>query len=69
MRNAIEKGKIPKKEGIISGFSSAVHSLICLSKEFLPLSQALIWADGGSSGQLNNYRREASLLTSLFDKV
>ncbi|MBM7572636.1 gluconokinase [Aquibacillus albus] len=49
--NQLDKGK-DKLLGI--GFSSAMHSLICMSSDKEPLSNVIIWSDGRSSEQAEN---------------
>jgi gluconokinase len=51
IRTALEKAKVSKDDIAALGFSAAMHSLICVNKEGLPLSPALIWADGRSYPQ------------------
>ena len=48
IHEAIEKAKIEKNDLISIGFSSAMHSLICVDDNGTPISPALIWADGRS---------------------
>lgn len=49
--------KVEKNEVVSIGFSSAMHSLICLNEHGEPLSQALIWADGRSSEQADKLKQ------------
>lgn len=51
VKDAIGQAGIQHNELLTIGFSSAMHSLICVNAKGEPLSQALIWADGRSSGQ------------------
>ncbi|MGM7724508.1 gluconokinase [Metabacillus sp. Hm71] len=51
VRDALEQANIQKSEALAIGFSSAMHSLICVDENGEPLSQALIWSDGRSSEQ------------------
>lgn len=51
IRLVIEKGEIPKEQVRAVGFSSAMHSLICVKEDGSALSKALIWSDGRSSEQ------------------
>lgn len=51
IRNAIKKADIDKSELITLGFSSAMHSLICVDRDHRPISPALIWSDGRSEPQ------------------
>ncbi|MFB9760586.1 gluconokinase [Ectobacillus funiculus] len=51
IREAIRQAGIEKHELISLGFSSAMHSLICINEDGEPLSPALIWADGRSHHQ------------------
>ncbi|MCM2533811.1 gluconokinase [Neobacillus pocheonensis] len=51
VRDAVEKSGIGNNEILTLGFSSAMHSLICINQDGKPLSPALIWADGRSYPQ------------------
>ncbi|WP_100407551.1 gluconokinase [Bacillus solitudinis] len=58
VRAAIEKAAIPKENLITIGFSSAMHSLLCVDEGYSPLSRAMIWADGRSSGQADRLNQQ-----------
>ncbi len=49
VRGAMKEANIDKDELFTIGFSSAMHSLVCVGEDHQPLSKALIWADGRSS--------------------
>ncbi|KAA9022535.1 gluconokinase [Niallia endozanthoxylica] len=51
VRDVIKKAEIDKDELISIGFSSAMHSLVCVNNEGKPISPAIIWSDGRSSSQ------------------
>ncbi|MDQ0198025.1 gluconokinase [Neobacillus ginsengisoli] len=51
VRVTVEKAGIENNEIITLGFSSAMHSLICINEDGMPLSPAIIWADGRSNPQ------------------
>jgi gluconokinase len=51
IKEAIDKASISKNELIALGFSAAMHSLLCVNEEGMPISPALIWADGRSYPQ------------------
>lgn len=67
VRTAIEQGDINNTEILTVGFSSAMHSLICIGKDRQPLSPALIWADGRSSEQAKKVKQEKGKM--LFEKT
>ncbi|MDQ0256721.1 gluconokinase [Evansella vedderi] len=51
LKRVLETGKVQHGELLSVGFSSAMHSLICLDENGNPLSKMFIWADGRSSEQ------------------
>ncbi|MCL7748585.1 gluconokinase [Halalkalibacter alkaliphilus] len=51
VRKSIHKASIQGDELLTIGFSSAMHSLICVDSKGEPLSKAIIWADGRSNEQ------------------
>lgn len=53
IREAVRKAKIGKNELITIGFSAAMHSLVLIDAAGIPLSPALIWADGRGSDQVH----------------
>lgn len=53
IREAVKKAEVEKDELISIGFSAAMHSLVILNEEGVPLSPALIWADGRSTEQVD----------------
>lgn len=56
IRDVVDKAKIKGDEPIALGISCAMHSLICVDQNGLPLSQALIWADGRSIEQVKRLK-------------
>src|SRR5690625_1654522 len=56
IRDVVDKTKIKGDEPIALGISCAMHSLICVDQNGLPLSQALIWADGRSIEQVKRLK-------------
>jgi gluconokinase len=58
---AIEKGHIDAADLIGVGFSSAMHSLICVDNEGQPLSASITWADGRSVGQAEQLKQADGL--------
>ncbi|RBW70067.1 gluconokinase [Bacillus taeanensis] len=58
VKAAVEKAGIQKDEITAVGFSSAMHSLLCVDEKGEPLSQALIWADGRSLEQAEQLKKE-----------
>jgi gluconokinase len=63
VRDVIEAANIQKNELVTIGFSSAMHSLICVNQYGEPLSQALIWADGRSSDQAEKLMQTEGIKT------
>jgi gluconokinase len=57
IREAIEKAGVEKDDLIALGFSAAMHSLICVHEDGRPLSPAIIWADGRSTGQAETIKK------------
>jgi gluconokinase len=57
IREAIEKAGAVKNEIISLGFSAAMHSLLCVHEDGRPLSPAIIWADGRSTGQAETIKK------------
>ncbi|WP_332629728.1 gluconokinase [Halalkalibacter flavus] len=51
VRKSIHMASIQGDELLTIGFSSAMHSLICVDSKGEPLSKAIIWADGRSNEQ------------------
>ncbi|MFZ7946453.1 MULTISPECIES: gluconokinase [Bacillaceae] len=51
IREAIDNAAAGKDEIVSLGFSAAMHSLLCVNEEGMPISPALIWADGRSFKQ------------------
>lgn len=49
--DAIDQASINSEEIVSIGFSTAMHSLICVSEDGNALSNALIWSDGRSNAQ------------------
>ncbi|HZH62810.1 MAG TPA: gluconokinase [Metabacillus sp.] len=58
VRDVIEKANIQKNELVTIGFSSAMHSLVCMDNDYQPLSNALIWADGRSTEQADKLKQQ-----------
>ncbi|WP_078412560.1 gluconokinase [Priestia abyssalis] len=61
VKDAVDQAGIQNNELLTIGFSSAMHSLICVNAKGEPLSQALIWADGRSSGQAERLMQEEGI--------
>lgn len=61
IKNVISLSGINPKELIGLGFSSAMHSLICVDQEGAPLSRAIIWSDGRSSIQADRLKESRGL--------
>lgn len=57
VRGSIVKANIQKNELVTIGFSSAMHSLVCIDENDQPLSNALIWADGRSTEQAEKLKQ------------
>ncbi|WP_211746142.1 gluconokinase [Paenibacillus sp. Marseille-Q4541] len=53
IREAVRKAEIGKDELISIGISAAMHSLLIVNEEGIPLSPAIIWADGRSTNQVD----------------
>jgi len=53
IREAVRKAEIGKDELISIGFSAAMHSLVLVDEAGVPLSPALIWADGRGTEQVH----------------
>lgn len=51
IKDVISKANIKQEDLLTLGISCAMHSLICVDANYLPLSQAIIWADGRSNLQ------------------
>jgi len=51
IKSVIQKAGILPSQIAGVGFSSAMHSIICMDENGKPLSRAIIWADGRSSTQ------------------
>lgn len=58
LKSALEQAEITAEELISVRFSCAMHSLICVDEDGHALSQAMIWADGRSSGQAEELLKE-----------
>ena len=57
VREAMELANVQKHELVSIGFSSAMHSFICMAENDQPLSQALIWSDGRSNEQADKLKQ------------
>lgn len=57
IRDAIKKANIDQTALTALGFSSAMHSLICVDANGKPLSRALIWSDRRSQQQADNLKQ------------
>jgi gluconokinase len=62
LQQLIENSGIPSSRILAVGLSSAMHSLICMSKEGEPLSPSITWADGRSSKQAKKLKEQGSHL-------
>ncbi len=51
IKDAMNLANIEKHDLVTVGLSAAMHSLLCIDENGMPLSNALIWADGRSSEQ------------------
>jgi Sugar (pentulose and hexulose) kinases len=58
VKNAVQKAGISKAELAAIGFSAAMHSLVPVSGEGLPLSPAFIWSDGRGTDQADRLTEE-----------
>ena len=54
------KAGVLKEDITAIGLSCAMHSLICVAEDGTPLSRALIWSDGRSSGQAEKLSQSES---------
>lgn len=61
IHNTIEKCPIQSNQIIAVGISAAMHSLICLDKNYQPISPSIIWADGRSYKQAQRLKKEDGL--------
>ncbi|ARK31254.1 gluconokinase [Halalkalibacter krulwichiae] len=57
VRSAVEKAQIKEDELLTVGFSSAMHSLICVDHDGDALGRAIIWADGRSTEQAEKLKQ------------
>ncbi|MCM3626870.1 gluconokinase [Paenibacillus glycanilyticus] len=53
VKNVVQKAGIAKDEIAVIGFSAAMHSLVPVSEEGMPLSPAFIWSDGRGTDQVD----------------
>lgn len=58
VREAVKKSEIEKGELVSIGFSAAMHSLVILNEDGVPLSPAMIWADGRSTEQADRLPKD-----------
>ncbi|CAM3287987.1 gluconokinase [Paenibacillus lupini] len=58
VRNSIQKAGLAKEDLAAMGFSAAMHSLLSVSSEGVPLSPAFIWSDGRGTDQANRFTEE-----------
>jgi gluconokinase len=65
LRQLIESNGLDPNNILAVGLSSAMHSLICMTKEGEPLSPSITWADGRASAQAMKLKEKGhSLYTS-----
>lgn len=57
LKDVIKKAEVKDGELLSIGFSSAMHSLICVDKNGAALSNMLIWSDGRSIDQANKLKK------------
>lgn len=57
IRDVMEKASIQPTDLVTIGFSTAMHSLICMGANDEPLSRAMIWADGRSKEQAQELKQ------------
>ncbi|MBU8906349.1 gluconokinase [Desertibacillus haloalkaliphilus] len=57
VKEVMAKGDVKQGELLTIGISCAMHSLICVSDDYQPLSQMLIWADGRSGKQVDKLKQ------------
>lgn len=58
VREAVSKAAIDREQLIAIGFSAAMHSLVPVNEQGLPLSPAYIWADGRGTEQADRMTDE-----------
>ncbi|KAB7709181.1 gluconate kinase [Bacillus aerolatus] len=61
IKTAIQQAGILPSQIAAIGFSCAMHSIICVDKNGVPLTRAIIWADGRSSAQAEQLMGENGL--------
>lgn len=57
IKDVMEKSQVATEQILTVGISCAMHSLICIDRNFKPLSRAMIWADGRSSKQVEKLKQ------------
>lgn len=57
IKDVMEKSAIQPTDLLTIGFSTAMHSLICVDENNEPLSRAIIWADGRSMKQAEELKQ------------